>query len=87
MTRTEYTNAIRRAGFSVQPVWQAESKASSSGKDVTCYRVHSAAGGYITDLVVRDISGGDGLDVFFASPHLRVSDDLAQLERLARGIA
>lgn len=80
MTRTEYTNAIRRAGFSVRPLWQARSDIAGRNCDLTCYAVHAASGAPVTQLILRDWDGG--VDAFFACPGLRVSDDIACLEQL-----
>ena len=86
MTRTEYTNALRKAGFSVRPAWQASTDCSAARRDLTCYAVHAPDGAHVTDIVLRDL-GADGLDVFFASRSLRAADDLAHLRWLAQEAA
>lgn len=87
MTRTEYTNALRKAGFAMQPAWQATTNGERLGKDVTCYRVSAADGSYLTHMIVQQIPEIDGIEVFFASPNLRAADDIDHLKRLAKETA
>lgn len=88
MTRTDYTNALRRAGFSVQPTWQGRSDHCEIGRDITCYTV-CLDGQHITDVVVKEFIGHDapGLDVFFVRRNLTISEDIAQLLSLANAQA
>lgn len=82
MTRTEYANKLRDAGFSVRPMWQGKTEDPQGPLfDLTCYAVHSKAGDLITHMILRDLDGG--IDVFFSSPAIRVSDDIATLRRMA----
>lgn len=85
MTRTEYCTALRKAGFSVKPFWQGSTATDETGQDLTCYGIYGADGTFLTRMVLQDCD--DGLDVFFSSPNLRVSDDIAFLEHVAQQVA
>lgn len=81
MTRIEYTNRLRAAGFRVSPQWQGRSEGGDGHLDTTCYTIHTAEGAFVTRIVVR--AAGGGLDVFFESGNVRASDDIVELRRLA----
>ncbi|KPQ06170.1 MAG: hypothetical protein HLUCCA12_12020 [Rhodobacteraceae bacterium HLUCCA12] len=81
MTRTEYANALRKAGFSVEPMWQGKTEDPEGPRfDLTCYSVHGPDGDFLTQMILRDHVGG--IDVFFASANLMVSSDLEYLRSL-----
>ena len=83
MTRTEYTNKLRKAGFSVRPLWQGktEDPAPKPRFDLTCYSVYAVDGTWITNMILR--ATNDGISVFFEPASIRVSDDIAFLRSLA----
>jgi hypothetical protein len=87
MTRTEYANTLRAAGFTVRPVWQGKTEDPEGPRfDLTCYEVHARTPGgvpgeYVTQMIVRDLE--TGLDVFFASPSIRAADDIRFLREIA----
>ena len=88
MTRTEYCNQIRTAGFQIRPLWQGRTEAISADTtrfDVTCYAVSRRDGVWITNMVLRDFDGG--ISVYFESQSLRVDDDVALLRNLAGQVA
>ena len=87
MTRTQYVNTIREAGFTVRPIWQGKCADGEPHRfDLTCYEVHAHTqgglpGDYVTQMIVRDF--GDGLEVFFVSPSIRAEDDIRHLRQIA----
>ena len=87
MTRTEYVTKLRKAGFRVRPVWQGktEDPAPEPRLDLTCYSVADADGTWLTNMILRGTL--DGISVFFESPSIRVSDDIATLQNLAKQVA
>lgn len=84
MNRLDYTNRLRRAGFTVRPGWQARSADAETptGYDLTAYAVYGADGSYLINIIVRQLD--HGVEVYFASTNNMVEANIAQLQRLAR---
>ena len=82
MTRTQNVTKLRKAGFKVQPRYEAQEPPALK---LSCYTLRDAQGLYLTDMIVEEV--GTLLTTFFESPSLRVSDDIAHLRDLAKQVA
>lgn len=85
-TRTDYTTRLREAGFTVRPLWQGKTEfagARSSGHDLTAYTLTTAAGIYVTDILLRDLGQDDGAAVYIATNTLSIAEDISLLHRMA----
>lgn len=86
MTRTDYCNIIRDAGFRVRPLWQGKTEDPDGPRfDLTCYAIYGPDGSWLTNMILRSADGG--VFVFFESPSIRHADDIAFLRDLTKRVA